>query len=77
MMGAPTGFEAQFQQFVYYAGPIIQLLYWAVMIVAALWAVYLFKRWVDFQVGSGEEGAPESSDVESSAGSVDVEEFVD
>ena len=61
MVGAQSGFEAAFQEFVYYAGPVIQLAYWLVMIVAALWAVVLFKRWVDFQTGAGKtEGASES-----------------
>jgi len=53
MVGAQSGFEVAFQEFVFYAGPAIQLTYWLVMIVAALWAVTLFKRWVDFQTGAG------------------------
>jgi len=55
MIGAQSGFEATFQEIVFYAGPIIQLAYWLVMIVAALWAVTLFKRWVAFQTGAGPE----------------------
>ncbi|MFU8891865.1 MAG: hypothetical protein ACNA76_09520, partial [Anaerosomatales bacterium] len=50
-IGVQSGFEAAFQEFVFYAGPIIQLAYWLVMIVAALWAVTLFKRWVEYQTG--------------------------
>ena len=49
----PSGFEAQFQQFVYYAGPILQIALWLVMIVVAIYAVLLFKRLVDFQTGAG------------------------
>jgi len=48
----PSGFEAQFQQFVYYAGPILQITLWLVMIVVAIYAVVLFKRLVDFQTGA-------------------------
>lgn len=49
----PSAFEAQFQQFVYYAGPILQIALWLVMIVVAIYAVLLFKRLVDFQTGAG------------------------
>ena len=51
-IGAQSSFEVAFQEFVYYAGPIIQLAYWLAMIVAALWAVTLFKRWVEFQTSA-------------------------
>ena len=54
---APSGFEQQFQEFIFYAGPIIQLVYWLAMIVAAIWAVTLLKRWVDFQVGDADASA--------------------
>ena len=76
MIGAPGGFEAQFQQVVFYAGPVIQLVYWLVMIVAALWAVSLFKKWVDFQVGDSDADA--SADTAESADEpIKVEEFVE
>jgi hypothetical protein len=54
-VGAQSGFEVAFQEFVFYAGPAIQMTYWLVMIAAALWAVTLFKRWVDFQTGAGRD----------------------
>jgi len=74
MIGAaPTGFEQQFQQFVYYAGPILQLVYWLAMIVAALWAVALFKRWVEFQTGAA---GGEAVDAEVSSAGVKVDEAV-
>ena len=53
MMAAPSGFEAQFQEFMYYAGSIFQLLYYAILPLVAIWAVLLFKRMVDFRTGSG------------------------
>lgn len=49
---APSGFDAMFQQVVYYAGPILQISLWIVMMVAAIYAVILFKRLVDFQTGA-------------------------
>ena len=84
MVGAQSGFEVAFQEFVFYAGPAIQLTYWLVMIVAALWAVTLFKRWVDFQtgVGRGVETADAPDPVVPAAAPasekpVSVEEFVE
>jgi len=81
----PSGFEAQFQQFVYYAGPMLQIALWLVMIVAAIYALVLFKRLVDFQTGAGK---PAKSDDVASAPSAEtkksksddaikVEEFVE
>jgi len=83
MVGATGGFEAQFQEFVYYAGPIIQLMYWLVMIVAALWAVVLFKRGVDFQTGAKAEetksasSAPAAPAASAPEKPVDVDKFVE
>ncbi|PKQ09987.1 MAG: hypothetical protein CVT69_02055 [Actinobacteria bacterium HGW-Actinobacteria-9] len=75
---APAGFEAQFQEFVYYAGPIIQLLYWVVMIIAALWAVLLIKRWVDFQTRTHDEAAAPVLEAEKPKREpIQVEEFVE
>lgn len=52
---AASGFEAQFQQFIYYAGPVLQIALWLVMIFCAIYAVLLFKRLVDFQTGKAEK----------------------
>ncbi|MDY0087805.1 MAG: hypothetical protein RBS78_04575 [Coriobacteriia bacterium] len=87
MIGAQSGVEAAFQEFVYYAGPILQLLYWLTMVVAALWAVLLFKRWVEFQTAQDSGAAKEATVRETldAKGSVQdrvetmisVDEFVD
>ncbi|MHB9003118.1 MAG: hypothetical protein ACYC6C_03520 [Coriobacteriia bacterium] len=75
---APAGFEAQFQNFVYYAGPIIQLLFWVVMIIAAIWAVLLFKRWVDFHTrNTPEPVAPAAEADKPKREPIQVEEFVE
>jgi len=66
----PSAFEAQFQQFVYYAGPILQITMWIVMIVVAIYAVVLFKRLVDFQTGGGKK----ADDVVTVAPSLPAEE---
>ena len=80
MMGGPTGFEAAFQEIVFYAGPIIQLSYWLVMIVAVLWAVTLFKRWVEFQTGAKADAADAAADTPAAPAArepVSVDEFVE
>lgn len=78
---APTAFELWFQEFVAYAGPIMNLLYWLVMIIAALWAVMLFKRLVDFKTGVAQSGddAPAASKTvaKGKTETVDIEEFVE
>lgn len=76
---APTAFELWFQEFVAYVGPIMNLLYWLVMIIAALWAVMLFKRLVDFKTGvaSGDDALEAGTSTEASSETVDIEEFVE
>ncbi|MDT8434256.1 MAG: hypothetical protein RQ731_05820 [Anaerosomatales bacterium] len=78
-VGAQSGFEVAFQEFVFYAGPIIQLAYWLVMIVAALWAVTLFKRWVEYQTGvkADAAGTDAGSAPTATATPVSVDEFVE
>jgi predicted signal transduction protein with EAL and GGDEF domain len=48
----PAGFQQQFQQFMYYAGPIVQIIFWAGMLVIALLAYLQFKRLVDARVAA-------------------------
>lgn len=85
-VGATSGFDVWFQEFVFYAGPIIQLLFWLAMIVAAFWAVMLFKRLVDFQTGSRTAAVDEPVALDSEPATkaekpakpaIDVEEFVE
>ena len=77
MVGASAGgFEAQFQEIIFYIGPVLQLVYWLAMIVAAIWAVMLFKKWVEFQIGdSGADASGKST--KSADDSIKVEEFVE
>jgi cobalamin synthase len=70
MIGAqPSGFEAWWSQFLNIAYPVLQMLFWIVMIAVAVYAVVLFKRWVEAQTG-GEKAA-------SSEERISVEEFVE
>lgn len=85
-VGPQSGFDVAFQEFVFYAGPIIQLTYWLVMIVAVLWAVTLFKRWVDHQIGvradepahdAASSGASATPPTAASQKPISVDEFVE
>jgi hypothetical protein len=49
---------------------IAQILYWVIIAVAALWAVLLFKRLVDFKTGMTVPGSGEDD-------TVSADEFVD
>lgn len=71
---AATGFDAWFQQFMYYAGPTIQVLYWVAMVVISIWAVMVFKRWVDFQTGVAAKDAGADS---VASEPIKIEEFVE
>ncbi|MDP2181983.1 MAG: hypothetical protein Q8K99_05355 [Actinomycetota bacterium] len=71
---AASGFDAWFQQFMYYAGPTIQVLYWIAMVVVAIWAVMIFKRWVDFQTGVVAKKAAEDTGANEP---IKIEEFVE
>lgn len=83
----PSGFEAQFQQFVYYAGPMLQIALWLVMIFAAIYALVLFKRLVDFQTGGGKTSSDKAASVSAEVtaepkkakkdDAIKVEEFVE
>lgn len=87
-----TAFAQQFQQFMYYAGPVVQVVFWAGMLVIALLAYLQFKRLVDSRVAAltakvqaGQAQVPESGAIltaaaaSSMAGADDiaVEEFAE
>ncbi|MDO8987919.1 MAG: hypothetical protein Q7V14_06825 [Coriobacteriia bacterium] len=80
----PSGFDAIFQKVVYYAGPILQISLWIVMMVAAIYAVVLFKRLVDFQTGAKKAAeadavAPEADNTkkDKKSDAIRVEDFVE
>jgi hypothetical protein len=72
-------FQMKFQEVLYYLGPIAQVLYWLGMLLFVGYAVWQFKRWVNFQMGVGKSGQLSSQNAaENSADkSVKVEEFVE
>jgi hypothetical protein len=66
----PSGFEAWWTEFLNIAYPTIQMLFWLVMIGAAIYAVVLFRRWVNAQTGTSRAATEEPE-------TVSVEEFVE
>ncbi|MBI5231499.1 MAG: hypothetical protein HY876_04955 [Coriobacteriales bacterium] len=42
---APT-FQQQFQEVMFYLGPIAQLAFWAALAISAVWAVLIFRKLV-------------------------------
>ncbi|MDA3936439.1 MAG: hypothetical protein PF636_06190 [Actinomycetota bacterium] len=51
MVGASSDFASKFNEFMFYVGPSLQLLYWIVIAAASVFAALQFKRYVDFIVG--------------------------
>ncbi|MBS3956545.1 MAG: hypothetical protein KGZ40_03310 [Clostridiales bacterium] len=77
MIGAQSDFAVRFQEFVFYAGPIVQMLYWIVVAGAALYAVLLLRRHMSAHFAGGKElpGASRSPAPETAP--VSVDEFVE
>jgi hypothetical protein len=88
----PAGFQQQFQQFMYYAGPLVQIAFWTGMLVIALLAYLQFKRLVDAKVAAlaaksqaGRAGVPEGGAImfaqagstPAGADDISVEDFAD
>ncbi len=77
MMGAQSEFAFRFQEFLFYAGPIVQLLYWIALSVSAIVAVVLLKRWVAFQMGTVSPAAEDGAHASERSAPVNVDEFVE
>jgi|GEM_PF-1388526 len=86
MVGASSQFAADFNEFMYYAGPILQLMYWIIIAVAAVFAAWQFKRYVDHVVGGKsarsargveDAAASESGQVASDKTEIDIDKFVE
>jgi len=52
MATGPVGFQAQFQEFVFYVGAVLQLMFWLVLPIVAIWAVLIFKRAADAYIAN-------------------------
>lgn len=67
-----SGVSSGFDQFVYYAGPIVQLLYWVVMASVSVWAVLLLKKLVDHKTRDSAASTPPPA-----ATHIAIDEFVE
>jgi len=93
-MGAEVPVQASggFVEWIMVNGQVVafvaQILYWLFMIVLLAYAVWQYKRWVNFQLGTGRSGAlraANNADAEAHEAkaetkadkAVDVEEFVE
>jgi hypothetical protein len=73
---APT-FQMQFQEAMFYIGPIAQVAYWLGMLLFVGYAVVQYKRWVNFQMGVGKSGALNTAKTVAADEAVKVDEFVE
>jgi hypothetical protein len=66
MTSAPSEFAVQYQTFITYVYPAMQMVLWLVLMVLGTLALRQFKRLVDFRVGGAAEAgvADESVSVE-------------
>jgi hypothetical protein len=72
----PGGLVGWFMNYGSIAFFFVQVLYWAILATLAFYAVWQFKRWVNFQLGTGRSGKLRE-DSPSADEKVAVEEFVD
>ncbi len=71
-------FAQKFQEFMFYAGPIIQLAYWLGLLLFIGYAVWIYKTYTNYLMGKGKAGAMKTTAADQSADtSVKVEEFVE
>jgi len=70
----PTGFYGWIMQYGQVIAFVAQIIYWMGMLLLLFYAVWQYKRWVNFQLGTGRSGKLKQAD---SKEEVSVEEFVD
>lgn len=73
---APTGIVGWFMEYGSIAYFFAQVTYWLILVVLVFYAVWQFKRWVNFQLGVGRSGKLRE-DLPNADEKVAVEEFVD
>jgi hypothetical protein len=78
LVSAPAAatFQQQFQEVMYYAGPIIQLAYWLGMLLFVGYAVAIYKTYTNHMMGVGKAGEKKQQ-ADQGSGAVKVEEFVE
>jgi len=83
----PTGFYGWIMQYGQVVAFVAQLIYWFAMILLLAYAVVQYKRWVNYQLGTGksgklrkaeEAGSPSSAkEAKTESKGVSVDEFVE
>jgi hypothetical protein len=73
LVSQPGGFYGWILQYGQVIAFIAQMVYWMGILVLLGYAVWQYKRWVNFQLGTGRSGKLREGENES----VDVNEFVD
>jgi hypothetical protein len=73
LVSQPGGFYGWILQYGQVIAFIAQMVYWMGILVLLGYAVWQYKRWVNFQLGTGRSGKLREGESES----VDVNEFVD
>jgi hypothetical protein len=73
----PSGFYAWIMQYGQVVAFVAQMVYWAGMLVLLFYAVWQYKRWVNFQLGTGRSGQLRDADDEALADKPSVDEFVE
>lgn len=74
----PSGIMAWVSQYGQVVFFFAQIAYWLLLVVLLAYAVWQYKRWVNFQLGTGRSGKLRTEGVnEPESKPVSVEEFVD
>ncbi len=81
----PTGFVGWIMEYGQIVAFVAQMAYWLLMIVLLAYAVWQYKRWVNFQLGVGRSGKLNPAmnadvaddDAAATEAAVSVEEFVE
>ena len=79
---AAGGFYGWIMQYGQVVAFVAQIVYWLGMLLLLFYAVWQYKRWVNFQLGTGRSGALREGDEAPAASkksddTVDIEEFVE
>ncbi len=77
----PSGFYAWIMQYGQVVAFVAQIVYWLAMIMLLAYAVAQYKRWVNYQLGTGKSGklrkADATDDKKAAGKGVSVDEFVE
>jgi hypothetical protein len=74
IMEQPSGFYAWIMEYGQIVAFLAQIIYWTGMLVLLFYAVWQFKRWVNFQLGTGRSGKLRDADADEKPS---VDEFVE